>query len=139
MVATAGATWRSEQSIPLVEVLPKNVLILNNECTDYGIDQRGYGHFIDVTRFQRLNDFSIDQARLPVAFPRAVVILLAAIEEERPRVADDRFLHLFRHSGNSFLPLDFSHQAIDFGQLQQVCLGCFLLCLHHFSSPNILL
>ena len=115
MTATASATWRSEQSIPLVEMLTKNVLILNDECTDYGIDQRGYGHFIDVARFQRLNDFSVDQARLSIAFPCAVVILLAAIEEERPRVADDRFLHLFRHRGNSFLPLDFSHQTIDFG------------------------
>ena len=109
MIATAGGTWRSEQCIPLVEMLSKNVLVLNDECTEYGINQCSYGHFVDVARFQRLNDFSVDQARLSIAFPRAVVILLAAVEEERPRVADDRFLYLFCCGGNSFLPLDVSH------------------------------
>ena len=109
MIATASGTWRSEQCIPLVEMLAKNVLVLNDECTENGINQCGYGHFIDVARFQRLNDFSVDQARLSIAFPRAVVILLAAVEEERPRVADDRFLYLFRRGGNSFLPLYVSY------------------------------
>ena len=97
MIATASGTWRSEQCIPLVEMLSKNVLVLNDECTEYGINQCSYGHFIDVARFQCLNDFSVDQARLSVAFSRAVVILLAAVEKECPRVANDRLLfHFFR-------------------------------------------
>lgn len=83
-MTSAGGTGKSEQCAPLIVMLSKDILILNDEGTEDRVDQRGRGHLVDVTSLQRLYDFIVNHAGFTVTYPFAVAVLLTAFEEECP-------------------------------------------------------
>ena len=62
----------------------KLIGIFHDKGTKDSVDERCQRHFIDVAHLQRVMNFKVDVAHLPIIHLHPIVILLTAFDESSP-------------------------------------------------------
>ena len=76
----------SEQCLTALHVLPQDVLVLNDEGTKHGVDQRGGRHPVDVALLQGLQYLIVDETGLAPVYLFTIYVLFAAAEKKIPKI-----------------------------------------------------